>query len=108
VIVTTTSSIEGMRITEYKGVVSGNAIHGINIGKDFKAIGRNIVGGRSQAYEDELGKAQSEAMAEMESAAADLGASAVVAVRLDVEGLGAQNNMLLVSVTGTAVVAQPL
>jgi uncharacterized protein YbjQ (UPF0145 family) len=108
VIVTTTSSIEGMRITEYRGIVSGTAIHGINIGKDFMAVGRNLVGGRSQAYEGELGKAQSEAMAEMESAAADLGASAVVAVRLDVEALGAQNNMLLVSVTGTAVVAQPL
>jgi uncharacterized protein YbjQ (UPF0145 family) len=104
-IVTTTPAIEGRRIGEYKGVVSGTAIHGINIGKDFLAAGRNLVGGRSKAYENELDKGQSEAMAEMESAAAELGANAIVGVTLDVEALG-QGNMLMVSVTGTAVVVE--
>jgi uncharacterized protein YbjQ (UPF0145 family) len=93
-----------MRITDYRGVVSGTAIHGINIGRDFLAAGRNLVGGRSKSYENELDQGQSEAMAEMQDAAAALGANAIVGVSLDVEALGAQNNMLLVSVAGTAVV----
>ena len=101
-IVTTTPTIEGRPIVEYKGIVSGTAIHGINIGKDFKAMGRNLVGGRSKTYEDELDQGQSEAMAELEQAADGLGANAVVGVRLDVEALGS-GNMLLVSVVGTAV-----
>jgi uncharacterized protein YbjQ (UPF0145 family) len=105
-IATTTPGIEGKRIVEYKGIVSGNAIHGINVGKDFMAMGRNLVGGRSKSYEGELDKGQSEAMAEMEAAAADLGANAVVGVTLDVEALGQNGNMLLVSVTGTAVVVE--
>jgi uncharacterized protein YbjQ (UPF0145 family) len=104
-IITTTPGIEGRRIAEYRGVVSGTAIHGINVGKDFLAAGRNLVGGRSKAYESELDKGQSEAMAEMEKAAADLGANAVVGVALDVEALG-QGNMLMVSVSGTAVVVE--
>ena len=101
-IVTTTPTIEGRPISEYHGIVSGTAIHGINIGKDFKAIGRNLVGGRSKTYEDELDQGQSEVMAELEQAAVGLGANAVVGVRLDVEALG-NGNMLLVSVVGTAV-----
>lgn len=103
-IVTTTAGIEGKSIVEYKGIVSGNAIHGIAIGKDIKAWGRNVVGGRSESYEDELGKGQSEAMAEMVDAAAAAGANAIVGVSIDSEALG--NNMLMVSVSGTAVVVQ--
>ncbi len=106
-IVTTTDTLAGMSITEYKGLVSGTAIHGVNVGKDFKAFGRNIVGGRAGAYEDEIGKGQSEAMAEMEKAAADLGANAIVGVALDIEGVGTNTSMLLVTVSGTAVVVAP-
>ena len=105
-IVTTTESLEGMSIKEYKGLVSGTAIHGVNVGKDFKALGRNLVGGRADVYEDEIGKAQSEAMAEMQKAAEDLGATAIVGVSLDVEGVGANGSMLLVTVAGTAVVVK--
>ena len=105
-IVTTTDALEGMAIVEYKGMVSGTAIHGVNVGKDFKALGRNIVGGRAGAYEDEIDKGQSEAMAEMQKAAEELGANAVVGVSLDVEGVGTNTSMLLVTVSGTAVVVQ--
>jgi uncharacterized protein YbjQ (UPF0145 family) len=105
VIVTTTSTIEGTTITEYKGLVSGTAIHGVHVGKDFKALGRNIVGGRATAYEDEIGKGQTEASAEMEAAAAALGANAIVGVSLDLEAVGSNGSMLLVNVSGTAVVA---
>jgi uncharacterized protein YbjQ (UPF0145 family) len=103
---TTTPTFEGKTIVEYKGLVSATAIHGIHVGKDFMAGARNLVGGRSKTYEDELDKGQSEAMAEMESAAEALGANAVVGVRIDIEALGQTGNMLLVSVTGTAVVVQ--
>lgn len=106
-IVTTTDTLAGMSIIEYKGIVSGTAIHGVNVGKDFKAFGRNLVGGRAGAYEDEIGKAQNEAMAEMQKAAEDLGATAIVGVSLDIEGVGANGSMLLVTVSGTAVVVAP-
>ena len=105
-LITTTPNIVGMPITEYRGLVSGTAIHGINIGKDFLAAGRNFVGGRSKAYENELDKGQSEALAEMEKAAAALGSNTVVGVKLNVEPLGAQNNMLMVSVSRTVVLVQ--
>ena len=105
-IVTTTDDLEGWKVVEYKGIVSGTAIHGINIGKDFLAAGRNLVGGRSKAYENELDRGQAEAMAEMQEAAASLGGNAVVGVRMDVEALGAQNNMLMVTVSGSAVVVR--
>jgi uncharacterized protein YbjQ (UPF0145 family) len=101
----TTDTLEGHRITEYKGVVSSTAIHGINVGKDFMAAGRNLVGGRSKSYESELEKGQAEAMAEMEQAAEALGANAIVGVSLDVEALGT-GNMLMVNMTGTAVVVE--
>jgi len=80
-IVTTTQTLAGMFITEYKGIVSGTAIHGVNVGKDFKAFGRNIVGGRATAYEDEIGKSQGEAIAEMQKAAEELGATAGAGLR---------------------------
>ena len=96
--------MEGRPIAEYKGIVSGTAIHGVNLGKDFKAFGRNVVGGRASAYEDEIGKGQGEAMAEMQQAAEQLGANAIVGVSLDVEGVGTNGSMLLVTLSGTAVV----
>jgi uncharacterized protein YbjQ (UPF0145 family) len=105
--VTTTSTVQGRPIADYQGIVSGTAIHGVNVGKDFKAFGRNLVGGRAGAYEDEIGKAQNEAMAEMQKAAEDLGATAIVGVSLDIEGVGANGSMLLVTVSGTAVVVAP-
>jgi uncharacterized protein YbjQ (UPF0145 family) len=104
-IITTTPNLEGHRIVEYKGAASATAIHGINVGKDFLAAGRNLVGGRSISYENELDRGQSEATAEIQQAAEGLGANAVVGVTLDVEALGT-GNMLMVSMTGTAVVIE--
>ena len=103
-IVTTTSTVEGRPIAEYKGIVGGTAIHGVNLGKDFKAFGPHVVGGRAGAYEGEVGKGQGEAMAEMQQAAEQLGANAIVGVSLDVEGVGTNGSMLLVTLSGTAVV----
>ncbi|MBE0554763.1 MAG: heavy metal-binding domain-containing protein [Rhodobacteraceae bacterium] len=99
-IVTTTPSIEGRSITGYLGIVTGEAILGANIFRDLFAGIRDIVGGRSAAYEEELGKARRTALAEMQQTAAALGADAVVGVDLDYEVI---NNMLMVSASGTAV-----
>ena len=101
-IVTTTQSIEGYKITGYYGIVFGEVITGINIFKDFGAGIRNIVGGRSQGYEDELFSARTEALQELEQRAAEMGAHAVVGVDMDYEVLG-QGNMLMVTASGTAV-----
>lgn len=102
-ITTTTPSIEGRRIVAYKGIVTGEAILGANIFRDLFAQVRDIVGGRSAAYERELGKARRTALAEMEERAAEMGANAVVGVDLDYEVI---NNMLMVSASGTAVVVE--
>ena len=102
-ITTTTPSIEGRQIKAYLGIVVGEAIVGANIFKDLFAGVRDIVGGRSGAYERELGKAREIALNEMQRDAAALGADAVVAVDLDYEVLGQGNGMLMVSVSGTAV-----
>ncbi|MEH7826816.1 heavy metal-binding domain-containing protein [Gemmobacter denitrificans] len=99
-IVTTTPSIEGRKITAYRGIVTGEAILGANIFRDLFAGIRDIVGGRSAAYEQELGKARVTALAEMEAKAVALGATAIVGVDLDYEVI---NNMLMVSASGTAV-----
>ncbi|QDC09601.1 heavy metal-binding domain-containing protein [Oceanicola sp. D3] len=99
-ITTTTPSVEGKSITGYKGIVTGEAILGANIFRDLFAGIRDIVGGRSAAYEQELGKARMTALREMEERAAELGATAVVGVDLDYEVI---NNMLMVSASGTAV-----
>lgn len=101
-IVTTTPTIEGRPIREYLGVVTGEAILGANIMKDLFAGFRDIVGGRSGAYEQELQKAREIAMREMQEAAASLGADAVVGVDLDYETVSS-GNMLMVTVSGTAV-----
>lgn len=102
-IVTTTPSVEGQRIVAYKGIVTGEAILGANIFRDLFAGIRDIVGGRSAAYEQELGKARRTALQEMEERAAMAGANAIVGVDLDYEVI---NNMLMVSASGTAVILE--
>ena len=102
-IVTTTPSIEGKQIENYLGVVTGEAVMGANMFRDLFAGIRDIVGGRSGAYEKELKKARETAFSELQEAAAALGANAVVAVDIDYEVLGEKNGMLMVSVSGTAV-----
>ena len=100
---TTTPEIQGHIITDYLGVVTGEAILGANLFKDLFAGIRDIVGGRSQAYERELRKAREIAFAEMQDEARQLGATAVVGVDLDYEVLGQGNGMMMVSISGTAV-----
>lgn len=102
-IITTTPNIEGRRISEYLGVVTGEAIMGANLFRDLFAGIRDIVGGRSGAYEKELRKAREIAFEEIETAATKLGANAVVGVDIDYEVLGEKSGMLMVSVSGTAV-----
>ncbi|WP_027882976.1 heavy metal-binding domain-containing protein [Meiothermus rufus] len=102
VILTTSSQLEGYQITEYLDVVFGEAILGANIFKDLFAAVRDIVGGRSGAYEAELRKARQIALGELEQAAVALGADAVVGIDVDYETVG-QGNMLMVTVSGTAV-----
>jgi uncharacterized protein YbjQ (UPF0145 family) len=104
VIVTTTPSVEGRRITEYKGIVTGEAIMGANIFKDLFAGIRDIVGGRSATYERELRRARDIAMEEITTAAAEMGANAVVGIDLDYETVGTNASMLMVTISGTAVV----
>jgi uncharacterized protein YbjQ (UPF0145 family) len=99
-IVTTTPSVEGHLVAEYLGIVAGEAIMGANIIRDLFASVTDILGGRSGAYEAELGKARETALREMEERAAAKGANAVVGVDLDYEVIG---NMLMVSASGTAV-----
>jgi uncharacterized protein YbjQ (UPF0145 family) len=109
-IVSTTPSLEGKIITRYLGLVSGEAILGANLFKDLFAGIRNIVGGRSGAYEEELRQAKQIAIDEMVEQASALGANAVVGVDLDYEtiGFGDGGSMLMVSASGTAVVAEGL
>jgi uncharacterized protein YbjQ (UPF0145 family) len=102
-ITTTTPNVEGKRIVQYFGIVTGEAIMGANIFRDLFAGIRDIVGGRSGAYEKELGQARQIAMDEMEAMASQLGANAVVGVDLDYEVLGANSGMLMVTACGTAV-----
>ncbi len=102
-ILTTTASIEGKEIKSYHGIVIGEAIMGANIFKDLFASIRDIVGGRSGSYEDELTKARQIAFRELEQEALGMGANAVVGIDLDYEVLGDKNSMLMVSISGTAV-----
>jgi uncharacterized protein YbjQ (UPF0145 family) len=103
-ILTTTPGIEGRQIQQYLGIVAGEAILGANVFKDFFASIRDIVGGRSAAYEQELRRARDIAFTEIQQAAAELGANAIVAIDLDYETVGGQSSMLMVSISGTAVV----
>ncbi|MBR5062795.1 MAG: heavy metal-binding domain-containing protein [Prevotella sp.] len=103
-ILTTTPTIEGRPIRDYKGVVTGETIIGANFFKDFMAGIRDIVGGRSGAYEKVLREAKDSSMKEMEERAAAMGANAVVGIDIDYETIGQGNSMLMVAVSGTAVV----
>ena len=102
-ILTTTPTVEGRTITEYRGVVFGEVIEGVNFIRDFAASVRNFVGGRSGSYEEELINARNNAMRELESRAYQVGADAVVGIDIDYEVLGTNGNMLMVTASGTAV-----
>ena len=99
----TTPTIEGLSISRYHGVVTGEAILGANLFKDFFAGIRDIVGGRSAAYEKELKRAREIAFEELTQQARELGANAIVSIDIDYETVGAEGGMLMVSVSGTAV-----
>ncbi len=101
----TTPTLENGVIVEYKGIVTGEIVAGINFIKDFGASIRNIVGGRSAGYEEELIEARNNALREMEAKAAQIGANAVVGVKIDYESFG-NAGMIMVIATGTAVVVQ--
>lgn len=103
-IITTTPQIEGRTILEYKGIVAGETIIGANFFKDFKAGLSDFFGGRSGSYEKVLLKARDTATKEMMERAEELGANAIVGIDYDYETIGAQGSMLMVSVTGTAVI----
>jgi uncharacterized protein YbjQ (UPF0145 family) len=105
-IITTTPSVEGKTIREYKGIVVGEVISGVDFVKDFAAGLTNFFGGRSQSYEGELIEARESALREMQERAERMRANAVVGVDIDYEVLGAGNNMLMVTVSGTAVVVE--
>ncbi len=102
-IITTTPSIEGRTILEYKGVVTGETIIGANFFKDFMAGIRDLVGGRSGSYEKVLREAKDTSIAEMMQNAEALGANAIVGIDIDYETIGQGNSMLMVACSGTAV-----
>jgi uncharacterized protein YbjQ (UPF0145 family) len=102
-ILTTTPTVEGRTIIEYKGIVFGEVISGVNFIKDFKASLRDFVGGRSGSYEQELVNARNQAIRELEERARQLNADAVVGIDIDYEVLGQSGSMLMVSASGTAV-----
>lgn len=102
-LITTTNTVEGRRIVEYHGLVSGEAILGANIFRDMFAAIRDIVGGRAGAYEKELKSARDIALEEMTEEARARGANAVIGVDLDYETVGKEGAMLMVTASGTAV-----
>ena len=102
-ILTTTQSIEGRTIVEYKGIVFGEVISGVNFFKDFGAGIRNLIGGRSSSYEKEVLEARRKALSELEERARLMGADAVVGIDIDYEVLGEGGGMLMVTASGTAV-----
>ena len=103
-ILSTTPTIEGHQILEYKGIVTGETIIGANFMKDLFAGIRDIIGGRSNSYEKVLRKAKDTAIAEMEERASAVGANAIVGIDIDYETVGQSGSMLMVAVSGTAVV----
>ena len=100
-ILTTATAVEGRPVKEYLDVITAQAIMGVHIGRDIKALGRSIVGGRSGTYEQEFAKAVREAKDELRAAAEEVGADAIIAVALDYEEVG--DEMLMVAASGTAV-----
>ena len=107
-IITTTPSIEGRRIVDYRGIVFGEVVSGVDFVRDLAASFTNFFGGRSGGYEEELVTARQNALNEMAQRAASAGANAVVGVDVDYEVLGADGNMLMVTVSGTAVVEEKI
>jgi len=105
-IMTTTPQIEGKKIIEYKGIVFGEVINGVDFVKDMAAGLTNFFGGRAGSYEGELVNARENALTEMEHRAAATGANAVVGIDIDYEVLGQGNNMLMVTASGTAVIVE--
>lgn len=105
-IITTTPNIEGKKIVEYKGIVCGEVISGVDFIKDFTAGLTNFFGGRSKSYEGELIESRERAVEELKQRAAERGANAVVGVDIDYEVLGQGGNMLMVTASGTAVVIE--
>ena len=106
-IIATTNYVPGMEVVEYKGLATGEVVAGINVIKDIGAGIRNLFGGRVQGYEDEIIQARAEALKELEARAEEMGANAVIGVRIDFDALGSDgDNMFLVTVTGTAVVVK--
>lgn len=103
-ILSTTPTLEGRAIREYKGIVVGEAILGANVFRDLFAGIRDIIGGRSGAYEKELAKAREIAFEELSEKAQKLGANAVVGIDIDYEVVGQNGSMLMVSISGTAVI----
>ena len=103
-ILTTTPQVEGHSVQRYLGIVFGEVISGVDLFRDIAAGFRNIFGGRSASYEDELQRAREEALAEMSQRAQAMGANAVVGIDVDYEVLGSDNGMLMVTASGTAVV----
>ncbi|RKU15430.1 hypothetical protein C6500_19805 [Candidatus Poribacteria bacterium] len=102
-ITTTTNTIEGRQIRQYLGLVTGEAIMGANVISDFMASITDFVGGRSDTYESKYAEARETALQEMEEEAQRKGADAVVGIDIDYQVLGANNGMLMVTATGTAV-----
>lgn len=102
-IVTTTNGVEGKTVEQYHGIVFGEVITGINVLKDLGAGMRNFFGGRSKSYEEELTLAREEAIEEMKQRAQELGAAAIIGMKMDYEVLGSDNGMLMVTCSGTAV-----
>jgi uncharacterized protein YbjQ (UPF0145 family) len=102
-ILSTTPTLEGKPIKGYLGLVAGETIVGANVVRDFFASITDVIGGRAGAYEEVLGRARREALAELEARAADLGADAVVGIDLGYEAIGGTGSMLMVTATGTAV-----
>lgn len=101
-----TTALEEKKILEYKGIVFGEVVAGVNMFKDIAAGFRNVFGGRSQSYEGELMQAREEALKEMQERAQAMGANAVIGVKMDYETLGTDGGMLMVTCSGTAVVVE--
>lgn len=105
-IITTTPNVEGRKIKEYRGIIFGEVISGVDFIKDFAAGLTNFFGGRSRSYEGELIRAREDALIELERRASALGCNAVIGVRIDYEVLGQGGNMLMVTASGTGVVLE--
>lgn len=105
-LISTTSSIEGKTIKEYRGVVFGEAINGVNFMRDFTAGITNIIGGRATEYEEELINTRADAINEMMKRAEKVGANAIIGVKIDYETIGSSGSMLAVMASGTAVVTE--